>query len=227
METNFGPFGSESAYLFHEMIKEAGADGESGRKGYQKGEYIFEEDRHPVKLYCIINGKVKVSRLNETGREQIVRLYGPNEVLGYKSLVMEAPYHASAVAIEDTELGFVAKSAFDRIIDTNPRIARLFMKILCQNLDESENQLVSLASKNIRERVAGALVLLESKFGLNDDQTLAISLSREEIAGMIGIATENLSRTLSQFRDESIIDAIGRKIVVKDIKALEGIRGEV
>lgn len=227
METNFGPFGSESAYLFHEMIKEAGADGESGRKSYQKGEYIFEENRHPVKLFCIINGKVKVSRLNETGREQIVRLYGPNEVLGYKSLVMEAPYHASAVAIEDTELGFVAKSAFDRIIDTNPRIARLFMKILCQNLDESENQLVSLASKNIRERVAGALVLLEAKFGLNEDGTLAISLSREEIAGMIGIATENLSRTLSQFRDEGIIDAMGRKIVVKDTKALERIRGEV
>ncbi|MCB0737177.1 MAG: Crp/Fnr family transcriptional regulator [Bacteroidetes bacterium] len=227
MNEHFGPFGSESAYLFHEMIKEAGDAGEAGRKSYKKGEVIFEEDRHPAKLYCVIHGKVKVSRLNETGREQIVRLYGPNEVLGYKSLVMESPYHASATALEETQLGFVSKSAFDRIIDTNPRIARLFMKILCQNLDESENQLVSLASKNIRERVAGALVLLQRKFGLNNDKTLGINLSREEIAGMIGIATENLSRTLSQFRDEGIIDALGRKIVILDTEQLEVIRGEI
>ena len=227
MENSFGPFGSESAFLFHEMIKEGGLEAGSGRKDFEKGEYIFREDMYPVGLFCIIKGKVKIARLNEDGREQIVRLYGPNDIVGYKSLVMEAPYHASAVAIENTVVGFVAKENFDQMIEENPKIARIFMRILCQNLDESENFMVSLASKNIREKVAGVLVFLKDKYGVDAEECIDVSLSREEIAGMIGIATENLSRALSQFKEEKVLETRGRKIRLLNEQELLAIRGEI
>lgn len=227
MEHNFGPFGSESAYLFHEMIMQVELGPEDGRKDFSKGEYIFQEGKHPVGLFCMIKGKSKVFRLNEDGREQIVRLHGPNEIMGYKSLVMESPYHASAVALEDCQVGFISKTAFDTIIDSNPRIARLFMKIICQNLDQSEDFMVSLASKNIREKVAGILYFLQGKFGLDDDKILQVSLSREEIAGMIGVATENLSRAITQLKEEGVINTIGRKIAIQDVPELKNIRGEI
>ena len=228
MENSFGPFGSETAYMFHEMIKqvELGLDG--GRKHFAKGEYIFQEGRHPVGLFCMITGKAKVVRLNEDGREQIVRLHGPNEIMGYKSLVIEAPYHASCMAIEECCVGFISKTAFDDLIERNPRISRLFMKILCHNLDQSEDFMVSLASKNIREKVAGAMVFLHNKFGLNEgDNTLSVNLSREEIAGMIGVASENLSRAITQLKEEEVIETIGRRIAILDIESLKEIRGEI
>jgi len=227
MDNTFGPFGSESAYLFHEMIMQVELGPEDGRKDFAKGDYIFQEGKHPVGLFCMIKGKGKVFRLNEDGREQIVRLHGPNEIMGYKSLVMETPYHASSVALEDCQVGFISKTAFDSIIDTNPRIARLFMKIICQNLDQSEDFMVSLASKNIREKVAGILYFLQDKFGLNEDNILQISLSREEIAGMIGVATENLSRAITQLKEDGVINTIGRKIAILDAAELMNIRGEI
>lgn len=227
MKTVFGPYDSEQAFLFHEMIKEVGLGSEGGRKTYAKGTFIFREGMYPVGLFCLIDGKVKISRLNEDGREQIVRLYGPNDVVGYKSLVMESPYHASAIALEDTELGFVSKDDFDDIIEKNPKVARLFMKILCKNLDQSEDLMESLASKNIREKVAGILVLLSEKYGLDNQDVLRVQLSREEIAGMIGIATENLSRALTQFREEQLIESIGRKIAIKNKEGLIKVRGEI
>ena len=227
MDHNFGPFGSETASLFHEMIKQVELGPGEGRKSFQKGEVIFQEGKHPVGLFCMITGKSKVFRLNEDGREQIVRLHGPNEIMGYKSLVMESPYHASATAVEDCSVGFISKTAFDELIETNPRISRLFMKILCYNLDQSEDFMVSLASKNIREKVAGVLYFLHQKFGSDVDRTLKINLSREEIAGMIGVATENLSRAITQLKDEGVIDTVGRKIAIKDEPALREIRGEI
>lgn len=227
MDNNFGPFGSESAYLFHEMIKQVELGPGEGRKVFEKGETIFQEGKHPVGLFCMITGKSKVFRLNEDGREQIVRLHGPNEIMGYKSLVMEAPYHASATAVEDCSVGFISKTAFDELIETNPRISRLFMKILCHNLDQSEDFMVSLASKNIREKVAGALLFLYEKFGTDIDNTLNINLSREEIAGMIGVATENLSRAITQLKEEGIIETVGRKIAIKNAEDLKLIRGEI
>jgi len=227
MHSNFGPFGSESAYVFHEMIKQMELGPDDGRKTFDKGDYIFQEGKHPVGLFCMIKGKAKVFRLNEDGREQIVRLHGPNEIMGYKSLVMEVPFHASCVAVEDSEVGFISKSAFDQIIDTNPRIARLFMKIICQNLDQSEDFMVSLASKNIREKVAGILYFLHQKFGVDDNKTLNISLSREEIAGMIGVATENLSRAITQLKEDGVINTLGRRIAIEDPIELKSIRGEI
>lgn len=225
--TDFGPFGNEAAFVFHEIIKQTKNEGDIGRKTIEKGDQIFREGMYPVGLFCIIKGKVKVSRINDEGREHILRLFGENDILGYKSLIMDIPYHASGIALEDTQVGFVSKRAFDEIIDSNPKIARLFMRILCQNLDESEDFLVSMASKNIREKVAGAVLFLVEKYGLNEDDTLAVNLSREEIAGMIGIATENLSRAITQLKEENLIASKGRKIVVLNKEGLEKVRGDI
>ena len=227
MDKNYGPFGSESAYLFHEIIKQIELGPEDGRKNFAKGEAIFEEGKHPVGLFCVIRGKSKVYRLNEDGREQIVRLHGPNEIMGYKSLVMESPYGATAIALEDCSVGFLSKTVFDQLIETNPRVARLFMKILCHNLNQSEDFMVSLASKNIKEKVAGVLVFLEEKFGKEENGSLSINLSREEIAGMIGIATENLSRAITQLKDAGLVHSIGRRLAINDLDALKAVRGEI
>ena len=174
---------------------------------HSKGEVIFYTGDRPGGLHCIHQGKVKICKAGPDGREQIIRLVGPGDVMGYRTLLGGGAYSSFAVALEDCRICFIPRSEFTSLISSHAGFAARLMGLLSDDLKAAETRMVELAQKNSRERLAETLLLLKAKFGLEaDGQTLAVKLSREEIAGMVGTAVENVIRLLSEFRREGLID---------------------
>lgn len=195
--------------------------GGEGRKTFKKGEYIFEEGKHANGLFCILSGKVKITRLGEGGKEQILRLAGPRDVIGYRALLGGDQYHASAVALEDAAVGYVPRKIFFDILNENPEVSRQMLQLLSQELDRSETSRVDIATKTVRERLAEVLLLLGETYGvLEDGQTLDINLTREDLAGMVGAAKEVVIRNLATLKEECHIETRGRQILLLDKPAL-------
>jgi CRP/FNR family transcriptional regulator, polysaccharide utilization system transcription regulator len=189
----------------------------------KKGESIFEEGENVNGIYCVKDGVCKLSKLSANGKDQIVKLVKPGELLGQRSMISEEPTNLSATALEDMEICFIPKSEVLGLFERNNQFSMNLMKSICGDLKESDDHMVSVSQKTVKERLAETLVSLEANFGKNEDGSLHIQLSREELAGMIGTATESCIRLLSDFKKLGLIDLIGKKIVLKDISKLKRI----
>lgn len=189
----------------------------------KKGENIFEEGDVVNGIYCITTGICKMSKLSANGKDQIVKLVKAGELLGQRSLISEEPANLSAVALEDMEVCFIPKSEVLNFFDTNNQFSMNLMKTICGDLKETSDHLVSISQKTVKERLAETLIYLHDTFGKNNDGSLHIQLSREELAGMIGTATESCIRLLSDFNKLGLIELNGKKITLKDMGKLKRI----
>lgn len=189
----------------------------------KKGEPIFEEGETINGVYCIKDGYCKLSKLSTNGKDQIVKLVKAGELLGQRSMVSDEPANLTAVAIEDMEVCFIPKSEVLGFFNSNNQFSLNLMKSICADLKESDMHVVSMAQKTVKNRLAETLIYLQENFGTNSDNTLNIQLSREELAGMIGTATESCIRILSEFNKNGTIELIGKKIAVKDLNKLKKI----
>jgi CRP-like cAMP-binding protein len=182
----------------------------------KKGEPIFEEGEVTNGIYCIKEGVCKLSKLSANGKDQIVKLVKPGELLGQRSVISEEATNLSAIALEDMEVCFIPKSEILGFFTSNNEFSMNVMKTICGDLKDADDHIVSMAQKTVKQRLAETLLYLEESFGVNDDKTLHIQLSREELAGMIGTATESCIRLLSEFNKLGIIELVGKKILLKD-----------
>ncbi|WP_310559086.1 Crp/Fnr family transcriptional regulator [Flavobacterium sp.] len=189
----------------------------------KKGEHIFEEGDSVNGIYCVTSGVCKLSKLSANGKDQIVKLVKAGELLGQRTLISEEPANLSAVALEDMEVCYIPKNEVLSFFDTNNQFSRNLMKTICGDLKETSDHMVSISQKTVKERLAETLVYLEDTFGKNEDGALQIQLSREELAGMIGTATESCIRLLSDFNKNGWIELSGKKIVIKDSAKLKRI----
>jgi CRP-like cAMP-binding protein len=182
---------------------------------YKKGQVIFHEGNRPFGLFCIFEGKVKVSRLGSDGKEQIIRLAKPGDTLGYRSLIQNSKYSASAIALDDTSACFISAADFNKLIDTNAKVANDLMKLLAKALGETQERMIQMATKPVRERLAEALLLLKSTYQKeNDHENFTISISREDLASLVGTAKETVIRFLSEFKDDGIVSSHGSAITI-------------
>jgi CRP-like cAMP-binding protein len=182
----------------------------------KKGEHIFEEGEITKGVFCIKEGICKLSKLSANGKDQIVKLVKPGELLGQRSMISDEPANLSAVALEDMEVCFIPKTDVMGFFNENNEFSMNVMKTICGDLKDSDDHMVSMAQKSVKERLAETLLYLEDTFGKNEDGTLHIQLSRDELAGMIGTATESCIRLLSEFNKIGLIDLIGKKIAIID-----------
>ncbi len=195
--------------------------GSKHSRRYAKGEPIFQADHYPVGIYCIHHGRVKIYKAGGDGREQIIRLAKEGDILGYRSLISGDRYSAFAVPIEEAQICHIPRQLFFSLLGTSPGLSARIMKLLASELKAAEERIVELAQKPVRERLAETLLLLKETYGLGPDgQTLGITLTRIELAGIIGTATESVSRLLSKLKAEGIIEMKGRKILLIDHAAL-------
>ena len=180
---------------------------------YKKGQVIFNEGSHPFGVYCINDGKIKLSHLGDDGKEQIVRLLRGGDILGYRALLSGDRYSSSAVALEDTKVCFIPKELFVTALKNDAGMAFEMMKLLSDELHKAETKITHLAQKPVRERLAETLLFIKETYGFeSDEQTLNVRLSREEIANLVGTATESTIRLLSEFKKDGLIDLDGKKI---------------
>ncbi len=182
----------------------------------KKGEPIFEEGEMTNGIFCIKDGVCKMTKLSTNGKDQIVKLVKAGELLGQRSMISEEPANLSAVALEDMEVCFVPKSEILKFFNQNNQFSMNVMKTICSDLKEADDHMVSMAQKSVKERLAETLLYLEETFGSNEDGSLRIQLSREELAGMIGTATESCIRLLSELNKQELISISGKKIAIKN-----------
>lgn len=182
---------------------------------YKKGQLIFNEGGHPLGLFCINSGKIKLAHAGQDGKEQIVRLAKEGDVLGYRAMLSNERYHANAVALDDTNVCFIPRDAFFKVLQTNPGLSLEIIKMLSLELRRAEQTITDLAQKPVRERMAEALLFLKETYGVEaDGATIDVVLSREDIANLVGTATETAIRLLSEFRGDKIVEFIGKKIKI-------------
>lgn len=188
---------------------------------YKKGQQIFHENTYPFGLYCISSGKIKIARTGDEGKEQIIRLAKAGDILGYRALLSGDKYSCYAEAIEDSALCFIPKDEFLNLVNKNANVSIGLMKLLSEDLKVAQQKITDLAQKPVRERLAEALLVLKETYGFEgDDATLNVVLSREELANIIGTATETTIRLISEFKNDGIIELNGKKIKIIQIGKL-------
>ncbi|WP_309642403.1 Crp/Fnr family transcriptional regulator [Flavobacterium sp.] len=187
----------------------------------KKGAVIFEEGENVNGIYCIKDGICKLTKLSSNGKDQIVKLVKKGELLGQRSMISDEPVNLTAVALEDMEVCFIPKTEVMGFFNDNNKFSMNVMQTICGDLKDADDHMVSLAQKNVKERLAETLIYLEDTFGKNTDGSLHIQLSREELAGIIGTATESCIRLLSDFKKLGFITLESKKITILDRNKLK------
>jgi CRP-like cAMP-binding protein len=182
----------------------------------KKGDAIFTEGENVNGIFCIKDGVCKLTKLSSNGNDQIVKLITKGELLGQRSMISEEPVNLSAIALEDMEVCFIPKSEIMGLFNQNNQFSMNIMKSICGDLKEADEHLVTMTQKTVKQRLAETLIYLLDTFGTNPDKSLSIKLSREELAGMVGTATESCIRLLSEFNKLGVIELSGKKIIVPD-----------
>lgn len=193
-------------------------------KVYKKREIIFNEGNSPNFLYFLSKGKVKTFKSHEYGKELITNLYKEGDFFGYLALLEDDSYADTAEALEDSEVCLIPKEDFFALIYNNMAVMKKFIRMLSDNISEKEEQLVNLAYSSVRKRVAEALVLLQNLYDTKRDKAFSIAISREDLANIVGTATESLIRTLSDFKAEKLVEIKGSNITIIDAEKLKKLR---
>ncbi|HEY4799810.1 MAG TPA: response regulator [Bacteroidia bacterium] len=183
-------------------------------RSFKKKESIYSEGNYPRGIFFVVKGKVKTYKTHEQGKEFITGLFKEGDFFGYLALLEEEKYMDSATALEDSEVCLIPKDDFFALIYKNADVSRRFIKMISDNLQEKEEQLLKLAYNSVRKRVAEALVTLASRFKKNGEQYFSMNISREDLANLAGTATETTVRTLSDFKEEGLVEINGGAISV-------------
>ncbi len=183
---------------------------------------VFEEGQRANWLYFISKGKVKAYKTNEFGKELITHIYSNGDFFGYVPLITDTTYEESAAVIEDSTLVLIPKSDFNLLLFGNREFGVQFIKMLANQVSETEENLINLAYDSVRQKVARALVILYYKY--QQDNQARFSILREDLAALAATAKETVIRTISDFKEEGLMTIEDNDIVIKSVKALENLR---
>jgi CRP-like cAMP-binding protein len=190
---------------------------------YKKGQTLFLQGTPAFGVYCIRSGKIKISKIGGDGKEIILRIAGPSDVLGHQNLCTNDNYTATATVIEEATVCFIDKKYMLALIAKEPAIALNVIRKLSDEMAAFENRNAAMSYKNVRERLAELLLLLKNNYGVNEYGRfrLDIKLTREEMASMVGTANETIIRFISEFKEEGILEQEGKVIYIRDVEKLK------
>ena len=184
-------------------------------RSFKKGERVFSEGSEPKGLFCIFDGSVKITKIDEEGNEQIVRLAKYGNIIGYRALLCNDKYRASAIALEDVHICFFPKELYFQLLQSKPEMATETIKKLTTDLRFAENMMMNIAKKHVKGRIAEILLILEDFYGIYEkDQTINMTLKREDIGHLVGTTTETSIRVISEMKKEGLIDLIGKRVKI-------------
>ncbi|WKW46828.1 Crp/Fnr family transcriptional regulator [Myroides sp. JBRI-B21084] len=189
----------------------------------KKGDVIFNEGDHVNGVYCIKSGACKLVRMASSGKDSILKLITKGEILGQTAILTQEKSTLSAIAVEDMQICFIPKSEILNLIDTNKKFSLQVTQDVCQNLNYATDFALNNTTKSVKERLAHALISILESGGVDEKGYLNLQLSREEIASMVGTATESCIRLLAEFKKLGIIDLQAKKIKIlklNDLKTL-------
>lgn len=181
---------------------------------FSKGETIFEDGENPLGVYFIEQGTIKLSKSGSFGKNHILRFIKEGDLVGYRSLLSGEDFQAKAEAMTPVTAVFIPSKVFLHLLEVDHKISYVMLQKIAYELGESSNTITFLAQKTVRERLAEVLILLEQKLGTDPEGFIKISLTREEIANLIGTATESAIRLISEFKSDGLIKVEGRNLKI-------------
>jgi CRP-like cAMP-binding protein len=193
---------------------------------YEKGTILYKERSRISGIYCINKGILKIYKTGIEGREQIIRFAKPGEIIGYRSVINGENACTSVKILENATLCFIGSQHLYQLLKNNNEFTVDLLHVACKELGEANSYITNIAQKSVKERLAEVLLQLRFEFGVNNDGIINITLTREELANVIGTATESVIRLLSEFKSGKIIELFGRKIKILDINKLKKISNE-
>ncbi len=196
------------------------SDSKVSRK-IKKGEVIFEEGEKLNGVYCVRGGVSKLAKLSPNGKDQIVKLASKGEVLGQRSVVAEENSNLSATAVSDMDMCFIPKEAIVSTLHKNPDFTYEVLRHMAHDLREADDVIVNMSQKTVKERIAEALLYMMNNFGEDKEGYLALVLSREDIANVVGTATESCIRILSEFKKQGLIKTSGKRMAILEARKLQ------
>jgi len=190
-------------------------------KSYRRDEVIFREGDEVSHMMFLLNGSVAIYNKGTTNRQHLIRMVETCGFFGYQSAFEDSNQQISAIAGYDATVIMTPMSYIFHLIWENPNVAMFFIKELASKLGTSVRHTIILSQKHIRGRMADCLLQVKNKYGTErDGQTIAMYLSRENLANMSNMTTSNAIRTLSSFAQEGVIELAGRKIRIIDEEKL-------
>ena len=187
---------------------------------YKRGTIIYKEGGRIGGFYCVQQGILKIYKTGIDGREQIIRFAKKGDIMGFRSTLSDELACTTAKVIEDSYINYIPGDILKDFVKTNGNFAMELLQIACKELGEANDYITDIAQKTVRERLAEVLIHLKKEFGIDNEQILNVSLTREELANTVGTATESVIRLLSEFKQDKLIELQGRKIKFLDIPSL-------
>ncbi len=189
---------------------------------FQKGETIYEKGKKSNFFYLVRRGVVKAHRMDNQGKELITELYKQDDFFGNPGNDPQSAYEDYATAMENTQLYAVSREEFHKILANNPRVTLQLVDVLNKNLSELKQQLMDMAYGSVRKKTANTILLFAER--IQKHPLKSIRISRADLAGVAGMASESLIRTLSEFKKEGFIEIEGRNIKLIDSESLKNVR---
>jgi CRP-like cAMP-binding protein/CheY-like chemotaxis protein len=189
---------------------------------YKKKEVIFHAGDNPHYVYFLNKGSIKTYKTHDDGKEFITNVYKTGDFFGHVSLFEKRTYSDSALVLEESEIYKIPKEDFLALIHKNRDVAGQFIKMLSNQIEEQEKQLLSMAYDTVRKRTAEALLQLVKGSPTGKNPTLRVT--RDDLANMVGTATETVIRCLGEFKEDELIEVNGREITILDAQGLESIQ---
>jgi len=190
-------------------------------RSYKKRQVVYDEGDGVKGIWLLLSGKVKTTKMTEDGRELLTGIFESDDFLATNALFSEGVYLDSAVAIEDSHLVLFPNSQFEEFISLFPDVAEKFIRILSNQVREKEEHLMQLAYNSVRKRVAEGLLKFYRQHGNGDN---SVTVSRNNLAAMTGTAQETVSRTLTDFSEEGLIEKQGGTIIILNEQKLERLK---
>ena len=186
-------------------------------KQYKKKAEIFAEGDTPLSVFFVKSGSIKTFKSHPEGKELIINLYKENDFFGFEPVLENTSYHESAAALEDCEIVMIPRQDFLTLLYRQRDVSAGFISLLCRKVAEREKQLLNLAYSSVRQRTAEALLNIIQLKSEKDK----IGISRDDLAKIVGTASESVIRVLSDFKDEGMIEIESGKIKVVEAGRLE------
>ena len=212
--TLFSDLTDEQLEIFKEAVKTS---------LHKKRDVIFVEGDPCPGFYVVKSGRVKLLKTSRDGKEQIIKILQLGELLGMETFYDGKRYGNTAMAMDDCEICFIEKRTFFDIIGRHPTIAKKIIIALSKELDNAYSKIGTMGLLNAKEKMAHLLYTLAKDYGSNENGRikLNLSLSRLEIAELLGITQETAIRLLKSFKDEGIIEIKRKEIIIKSPAKLE------
>ncbi|MDQ6902407.1 MAG: response regulator [Bacteroidota bacterium] len=176
-----------------------------------KSQVIYHEGDVPPGIFLVLSGTFKTTKLADDGRELITGIYAKEDYIGINSVLLAEPFSETAQAMEEGTYCLIPKDAVDELVSRFTDIGKKFIQILSNNIREKEEQLLQMAYHSVRKRMSEVLISLMRQQPIEDSNE-CLKASRDEMASMAGMAAETVSRILSDFTSEKLIEKKGRLI---------------